>query len=188
MYFMPQTNWLCSLFAPLKSEYRYGLTAIFLSSIFFGWYFGIYCQIARKITIKSFGMADVCTQSKSGRAIQSAVALEVAVTQVHCALLNYNAAWKTAGIELLLGYITKSGLVFISSDIVTKNHEFGCLQDSISLHVAGSLKDCSTFFSLLSSSGTYFICQQIDIAATDTNLYKIACVITVLTADKSSSC
>lgn len=186
MYFMPRTNWVCARFAPLSSVQRYTITVLFLSSLVFVWYYGIYCRLARAIAFNSG-----CTyqQPTSGVAVSEA-ALTTAVYTAQSALNDYNKAWKTAGIELLLEHVTKSGLRFVSCDVVTKPYtlkkgtalETPFVQDMVALRAVGTLKQCSRFFALISAATTQFKTEQIDLAATENNQYTLSCMLSVVTA------
>lgn len=193
MYFMPCTNRLCTLFAPLPSVYRYAITVLFLGFIGGIWYCGIYCRIAHSIAASSQALTSSFAQHKDSSLAQSESTLIASLEQAQRALREYNSAWKKGGIELILEIITKAGLYFVSSDVATKNSKFTAagmntlsqeyVQDSITLHVVGTLKQCSQFFTLIAQSGVDFACQQIDLAATDNNLYAMSCVLNVVTAD-----
>lgn len=195
MYFMPRTNRVCTFFAPLPSRYRYAITALFLGLIVTVWYCGIYCRIARNMSTTSQVMTNSFAQNKNTVATKSDASLAASLEQTQRALRDYNSAWKTVGIELILTAITKAGLRFVSSDVATKkskaagagidtlNQEY--VQDSITLHVVGTLKQCGQFFSLIAASGVDFACQQIDLVATDNNLYAMSCVLTMVTTDDS---
>lgn len=192
---MPRTNRVCTLFAPLPSRYRYAITALFLGIIVSIWYCGIYCRIARSMSTTSQAMTRSFANHKDSSLAQSESALLSSLEQAQRAVRDYNSAWKTAGIELILGAITKACLRFGSSDVATKkskaagagmnmlNQEY--VQDSITLHVVGTLKQCGQFFTLIAASGVDFACQQIDLAATDNNLYAMSCVLNVVTVDGS---
>lgn len=193
MYFMPRTNRLCTFFAPLPSRYRYAITILFLGLIVSIWYCGMYCRIARSMATTSQAMTNCFAQNKNTIVTQSDSSLVASLEQAQRALRDYNSAWKTAGIELILMAITKAGLRFVSSDVTTKkskaagtgintlNQDY--VQDSITLHVVGTLKQCSQFFTLIAASGVDFACQQIDLVATDNNLYAMSCVLNVVTTD-----
>lgn len=195
MYFMPRTNRLCTFFAPLPSRYRYAITALFLGLIVSIWYCGIYCRIAHNMTTTSQAMTHSFAQNKNRIVMQSDASLMASLEQAQRALRDYNSAWKTAGIELILNAITKAGLRFVSSDVTTKksttagagintlNQEY--VQDSITLHLVGTLKQFSQFFTLIAQSGVDFTCQQIDLVATDNNQYAMSCVLSVITTDDS---
>lgn len=197
MYFMPRTNRLCSLFAPLPSVYRYAITALFLSIVWAIWYFAIYCRIAHNMATTSKAMTHSFAQNKNTVITQSESTLLASLEQAQRAVRDYNSAWKTGGIELVLTAITKSGLQFVSSDVATKksrstsagvnalNQDY--LQDNVNVHVVGTLKQCGQFFSLIAASGVDFACQQIDLAATDNNLYAMSCVLNVVTTDGTTS-
>ena len=138
-------------------------------------------------------MTNSFAQNKNKVVTQSDSTLMASLEQAQRAVRDYNSAWKTAGIELILTTITKAGLRFVSSDVATKksktaaaglntlNQEY--VQDSITLHVVGTLKQCGQFFTLIAQSGVDFACQQIDLVATDNNLYAMSCVLNVVTTD-----
>ena len=186
MYFMPRTNWVCARFAPLSSMQRYGITVLFLSSLLFVWYYGIYCRLARSIAFNSG-----CTyQQPAGSVAVSGTALIEAVDAAQSALNDYNKAWRSAGIELLLEHVTKSGLRFVSCDVVTKQYaptkattlSRPFVQDIVTFRAVGTLKQCSRFFALISVATTQFKIEQIDLAGTENNQYTLSCMMSVIMA------
>lgn len=178
MYFMSRSTMVCRIAAPFPSLYRYALTCVVLFGVGCGWYKGIYIPFESTITYKHV----LIEQGSSRKRFDSVqTALETDIEVLRTTLHNYNSAWKSKGIEVLLSSIAQAGLALVTCDTSVKQIESWCSQDVVAIHAIGSLENISQFLSMLLASDVAFEGNTVDITVVDGNHYNVRLSLVVST-------
>ena len=182
MYFLPRNNKFYSFVVHIRPLYRYLLTALVLSAVFYAWFFGIYKNIDNAIQQYQASLARSQTQQEAcTNARKACKQLEPQVAQLQTAIGKHAQLGHTATERLQASMMTvfdcaqRAGLEFNACRIEKENDNGWYTTHLMSMEFVGSLSNALHFFEALQKANLILAYERVELHCTQANIFTINC-------------
>lgn len=181
MYFMPKQTRLFAWMASIKSPYRYLITALFLSGISFGWFYGVYVPLHYKIEHNKSMHVQLQKQvTNVQKVVRMQQELPATIGQLEKEIYtckNKTGCIKNKQAQLLfvLQEVKKSNLHLSSYQLQKCEKREWCTTQNAHIEFAGALPNIVSFLNTLKTSQRLIECPSLSFHRVDENQFKTVC-------------
>lgn len=172
---------LFALMASIKSPYRYLITALFLSGISFGWFYGVYVPmhytIEQNKSMQVQLQKQVISIQKVNRMQQELPARIAQLQQEISACKNKTGCTKNKQAQLLfvLQQVKKNNLHLSSYQLQKCENKEWCTMQNTHIEFDGDLQSIVSFLNTIKTSQRLIECPVLSLHRTQENQFKSSC-------------
>lgn len=158
MYFLPRNNAFYSFFVHIRPLYRYLVTLLFAAMIGYGWFYGVYCNIA---IISAHYQNDIVrmqqNHTEAKKAAQEKEKVQRSIASLKESLNTYMADGETPHdrlqniLDTILERAMMDGLDFNACTIEKEIEKNGYMQQIVACELSGSFDTILLFCDALAS-------------------------------------